>query len=319
MNGLSTDERRAARSARVGRARRRRWLTWTVAVVAIAALGVTGVVLVLNRVSPSPAAEPSCTAVLDQGAWKMSPAQADNAALITAVSLRRGMPARAATIGLATALQESRLLNIDYGDRDSVGLFQQRPSQGWGTVEQIMDPVYSTNAFYDELETVAGYTELPVTEAAQAVQRSGFPDAYAQHEVRSRAWAAALTGQTHASLTCMLDTVDDSARIDPSDAATVDTALTALEQRVARDFGELPISRSGDSDLLVDVSSLPGDAAGNMPWAIGQWGVATAFETHVERVTVGQQVWSRETGEWTTDESIEAEPASVARLSLARD
>ncbi|MEK8228378.1 hypothetical protein NKG05_23500 [Oerskovia sp. M15] len=57
------------------------------------------------------------------------------------------MPARAATIGLATALQESRLLNIDYGDRDSIGLFQQRPSQGWGTIEQIMDPVFSTTAF----------------------------------------------------------------------------------------------------------------------------------------------------------------------------
>jgi hypothetical protein len=270
--------------------------------------------------SPTLVAEPSCTALLDEGTWKMSPTQADNAALISAVSLRRGMPARAATIGLATALQESRLLNIDYGDRDSIGLFQQRPSQGWGTVEQIMDPVYSTNSFYDGLESIAGYTEMAVTEAAQAVQRSAFPDAYAQHEVRSRAWAAALTGQTHASLTCTLDTADDSARVDSTDPAAVDTALGALEQRVIRDFGELPLTRSGSSDLLVAVTSLGAENdTDRLLWAVGQWAVATANETQVERVIVGQQVWNRETGEWSTADSLAAQASGVARLSLAKD
>ena len=83
--------------------------------------------------------------------------QASNAALIAAISVRRGMPARAATIALATAYQESDLRNLEYGDRDSLGLFQQRPSQGWGTREQVLDPDHSINAFYDALERIDGY------------------------------------------------------------------------------------------------------------------------------------------------------------------
>ncbi len=67
------------------------------------------------------------------------------------------------TIALATAMQESQLRNIGHGDRDSVGLFQQRPSQGWGTFEQIQDPVYSAGRFYDHLAEVPGYSRLPLT------------------------------------------------------------------------------------------------------------------------------------------------------------
>ena len=107
--------------------------------------------------------------------WSSTVEQAENAALITAISVRRGLPARAASIALATAYQESDLTNLEHGDRDSLGLFQQRPSQGWGTPEQILDPVYATNAFYDALAEVDGYESLEITEAAQEVQRSGFP------------------------------------------------------------------------------------------------------------------------------------------------
>ena len=103
------------------------------------------------------------------------PEQTGNAALIAALSIKRGLPPRAATIALTTAYQESKILNITYGDRDSLGLFQQRPSQGWGTEKQIMDPVYSTNKFYDALVKVKGYENADITEIAQKVQRSGFP------------------------------------------------------------------------------------------------------------------------------------------------
>ncbi len=127
--------------------------------------------------------------------YEMSLAQAVNAATISAVGTTRGMPERAVTIALATALQESTLRNIDYGDRDSVGLFQQRPSQGWGTVEQIMDPVYSAGKFYEGLAEVPGYSRLPLTVAAQRVQRSGFPQAYAKHEPDAALLSAALTGR----------------------------------------------------------------------------------------------------------------------------
>lgn len=112
----------------------------------------------------------------------MTPEQAANAATIAAVGISKGLPDRAVTIALATAMQESALRNLDHGDRDSLGLFQQRPSMGWGTPEQIMDPVYSAGIFYDHLADVPGYSRMPLTVAAQKVQRSGFPQAYAKHE-----------------------------------------------------------------------------------------------------------------------------------------
>ncbi|WP_278256516.1 hypothetical protein [Nocardioides convexus] len=141
-----------------------------------------------------------CTVTVNGHTVDISGEQAENAALIAAVAVRRGMPARAASIALATAFQESKLTNIDYGDRDSLGLFQQRPSQGWGSREQILDPVYATNAFYDALARVRGYESMEITVAAQRVQRSAYPDAYADHEEDGRALASALTGHSPASL-----------------------------------------------------------------------------------------------------------------------
>jgi len=105
--------------------------------------------------------------------------QLANATTIYQVSVTLGLPQYAAQIAIATALQESSLYNLDHGDRDSLGLFQQRPSQGWGTPAQIMDPVYSSTKFYRALVKVPHWQTLPLTQAAQAVQRSGFPDAYA--------------------------------------------------------------------------------------------------------------------------------------------
>lgn len=112
-----------------------------------------------------------------------SPAtQIPNAKTIVATGAALGVPARGQVIALATALQESGLENLSSGDRDSLGLFQQRPSQGWGTPAQLMDPAYAATAFYKALLRVPGWQQLPLTEAAQAVQHSGFPDAYAKWE-----------------------------------------------------------------------------------------------------------------------------------------
>ncbi|MFJ6784478.1 C40 family peptidase [Streptomyces yangpuensis] len=108
--------------------------------------------------------------------------QIPNAKVIVATGIQKRVPARGQVVALATALQESTLINLDHGDRDSLGLFQQRPSQGWGTREQIMDPVYSAGKFYDGLVKIKDWEQMPVTVAAQKVQRSGFPDAYAKHE-----------------------------------------------------------------------------------------------------------------------------------------
>jgi murein DD-endopeptidase MepM/ murein hydrolase activator NlpD len=125
----------------------------------------------------------------------LSAEQAGNAALIVAIGKGMGVPAQGWVVAVATALQETDLINERTAtDHDSLGLFQQRPSQGWGTPAQITDPAYATRAFYHHLLAVPGWQAMPVTEAAQAVQRSAYPDAYARQEARARAIVAALTG-----------------------------------------------------------------------------------------------------------------------------
>jgi hypothetical protein len=104
------------------------------------------------------------------------------ATTIVSVGAQMGVPVRGWVIAVATAIQESDLRNLAGGDQDSIGLFQQRPSQGWGTPQQVHDPVYASHKFYDKLLTVPGWQGMALTDAAQAVQRSAFPDAYAKHE-----------------------------------------------------------------------------------------------------------------------------------------
>ncbi|WP_413100225.1 C40 family peptidase [Streptomyces sp. Inha503] len=108
--------------------------------------------------------------------------QVPNAQTIVAAGLSLDVPKKGQVVALATAMQESRLRNLNSGDRDSLGLFQQRPSQGWGSAQQIRDPVYTSEQFYKHLLKVDGWQQMTVTQAAQAVQKSGLPDAYAQWE-----------------------------------------------------------------------------------------------------------------------------------------
>jgi cell wall-associated NlpC family hydrolase len=111
---------------------------------------------------------------------------------VTAPGSKAPLPPRAWVIALATAMQESTLVNVNHGDRDSLGLFQQRPSQGWGTPAQIMNPTYAATTFYRRLVQVPNWQHIPVTEAAQAVQRSAFPNAYARWEPLADALVQAL-------------------------------------------------------------------------------------------------------------------------------
>ncbi|AZK96645.1 MULTISPECIES: C40 family peptidase [Streptomyces] len=124
--------------------------------------------------------------------------QIPHARTIQATGVAMKVPVRGQIVALATALQESGLRNLDYGDRDSLGLFQQRPSMGWGTPEQVRDPVYASTKFYEGLLKVSGWESMTVTQAAQAVQLSGFPDAYAKWEplatALQKAIAPTLTG-----------------------------------------------------------------------------------------------------------------------------
>jgi hypothetical protein len=126
-----------------------------------------------------------------------------NAQTIVRVGQRLGVPEYGIVIALAAAMQESSLRNIDYGDRDSLGLFQQRPSTGWGTPDQLLNPEHSALLFYGGpsnpnkgvtrgLLEISGWQSMPLTQAAQRVQISAYPDAYAKWEASARAWYAAL-------------------------------------------------------------------------------------------------------------------------------
>ncbi|WP_447925961.1 hypothetical protein [Georgenia muralis] len=289
-----------------------------------------GAVVVGLNVLISPGASGSCTVTLADGtAVALDGDQAANAALLSGVALRRELPARAVTIAIATALQESKLRNIDYGDRDSVGLFQQRPSQGWGTVEQIMDPVYATNAFYDVLVTVQDWEGQEITEAAQNVQRSAFPDAYAQHEDRGRGFASALSGYSAAALTCDLpaDTATDGGTGATGAAAaatgqdpTVPQRLARVAERVERDLG-LTATVTAGGVLAVDATALPGGrdpSPDRLGWAVAHWAVATATDTGAEAVVVDGRAWVRADEEgWTAAAEADLPEAVAAAAGAA--
>ena len=279
-----------------------------VAAVAMVALA-TGVgVGVREGVVPVPPAlgGEGCTAEVDGHTVDLSVEQAENAALIAGVAVRRGLPARAASIALATAYQESRLENIDYGDRDSLGLFQQRPSQGWGTAAQVQDPLHATNRFYDALVRVPGYREMRITDAAQEVQRSGFPEAYEDDAPDARALASALTGWSPAAFSCTvrLDAAEESDRLDHQ-------GLTARAARVRRDlesvFGDLELGgfapggvssgHSADSahydGRAIDVFFRPVRAAQKRRgWAVAHYLVAHADRLDVETVIFDARIWT---------------------------
>ncbi|MCK8679845.1 hypothetical protein [Streptomyces lichenis] len=238
---------------------------------------------------------PSCEVADGGGRYRFDPEQASNAAVIAAVGTTRGMPERAVTIALATALQESGLRNIDYGDRDSLGLFQQRPSQGWGTERQIMDPVYASGEFYEHLDEVPGYSRMPLTVAAQRVQRSGFPQAYAKHEPDAALLAAALTGRTPASLTC-----DRGAEAVPAG----DPAKVRAELR--RAFGPAVLPKAGTGAVLsVPAAPAAGGASGapdtepsapgsRRGWELAHWAVARAHSLGIAEVSYAGRVWTAE-------------------------
>ncbi|MCX4964617.1 hypothetical protein OHA98_07225 [Streptomyces sp. NBC_00654] len=267
---------------------------------------------------------PRCTVRAADGAgdegrtYEMSPEQAANAATISAVGTTRGMPERAVTIALATALQESALRNLDHGDRDSLGLFQQRPSQGWGSARQIMDPVYSAGIFYDRLAKVPGYSRLPLTVAAQRVQLSGFPQAYAKHEPDATLLAAALTGRAPAALNCSPSTATVSG---PGDAAKVRSELVrAFGQGVLPSAGAAGAAAASTVSVPVPAASAKtgDDAASQRGWELAHWAVARAEALRIDEVGFADRVWSDGEG-WRTERAEQQESGTAeVRIRLAQ-
>lgn len=248
-----------------------------------------------------------CQATVAGHRAKLDTEQAENAALISAISVRRGLPPRAASIALATAMQESKLRNLEHGDRDSLGLFQQRPSQGWGSAEEIMNPVYATNAFYDALVRVEGYESMEITEAAQQVQRSAYPGAYAEHEADARVLASALTGETRGgAFTCVVDDDIPTARAALNARGLTPRADDVREELLAV-FGELPLGGFAPGGVstghmagsahyegrAIDVFVRPVSARNKQRgWAIAAYLVAQAERLHITTVIFDGRIWT---------------------------
>lgn len=152
--------------------------------------------------SASPGCAPASAGDVDPvGDW--SRAQVANATTIVTVGMRRRVPARGWVIAVATAMQESRLTNLGdlgtHNDHDSLGLFQQRPSQGWGNPQEIMNPVYASTKFYLAMLRIGGWQEMPLTKAAQAVQKSAYPDAYAKWANEAKTLVGTISGDPQAT------------------------------------------------------------------------------------------------------------------------
>jgi hypothetical protein len=246
-----------------------------------------------------------CTATVNGQTVVLDFEQAEAAAIIAGISVRRGLPARAATIALATAYQESNLRNLAHGDRDSLGLFQQRPSQGWGTAQQVRDPYYATGKFYDALVKIRNYQKLPVTVAADRVQRSAFPNAYADHEADARVLASALTGQSKSAFSCTVNTDDVPQEAIGKEGLTPRAAV--VRKDLGRTFGKLSTGgyapggvRSGHMEgsahyegRAVDVFVRPISAANTTKgWAMAQYLVARADLLKIKTVIFSDKIWT---------------------------
>lgn len=272
-----------------------RWLTAIAALCALALVGGIGLWYARDRVGLFLGEE--CRATALEQSVSFRPDQMNHASTIVLLGVKRGLPARAGTIAIATAIQESKLRNLSYGDRDSVGLFQQRPSQGWGTEAQLQDPVYATNAFYDALVKVDGWQEMVITEIAQEVQRSGYPEAYADHEQEGRTIASALSGHSPVGLVCRLD--------GPEAAGRPDRLVAAITEQTGQ-----TATADGQSVTVEATDERHG-------WAVGAWAVAQAKARNITSVQVGDRVWTRDSGdsamEWG---SADAAPATHVVITL---
>lgn len=226
----------------------------------------------------------ACEVRTGSGTVALDADQMANAATIAAVGIRRDLPDQAIVIALATAFQESKLRNLDGGDRDSVGLFQQRPSQGWGTAEQISDPRYAARKFYAALTKIKGWQQMRITEAAQRVQRSAYPEAYEKWADESTVLTGALAGRVSRALTCT--------QVGEPAVRGV-AAAQALTASLRLDWGDLTtVDTDGATGLKVSARTE------QVGWQFAHWLVAHSAEKSVERVRFDDQEWTSYSGQW---------------------
>jgi hypothetical protein len=252
--------------------------------VGIAVLAACGVGLwALWRAAQSHSVDEVCR-VRD---YSLDPGQASIASTMVGVVISEHLPERAAVLALAAGLQESKLTNVPpgEGDRDSVGVLQQRPSQDWGTVAQLRDVHYATRAFLARLIKIDNWQTMQLADAVQAVQISADGSAYARHEGEAQALSDALTGREPAGITC---TFPKPTRV-------------AAASRVAALIGkDLPVNKPVAVEPTVRV---PGAS-----WTTAAWFVANADRLGIDSVAYSGRAWTRDHG-WRADKA--ASPTAV--------
>lgn len=246
---------------------------------------------------------PGCQAGSGSSAIGLDFGQAADAATIAGVAVRESLPTRALAIAYATAFQESKLENLNYGDRDSVGIFQQRPSQGWGTTAELEDPAYAAGAFFHALVQVPNYQAIPVYQAAQAVQKSADGYAYQQYAQSGALLATDYTITPHA-VTCWYNPAQQPS----GQGAAAKLNLHGAAVQLDHVFGTpgaggalngITRIRSGSADLVSPVQG-----AG---WAVASWLVANASTYGITQVSYAGYQWTAS----LTETSWQPDPAAA--------
>jgi hypothetical protein len=267
-----------------------------VPVLLVAVVGLGAGIYVAARHAPQILGETGCTAGAGRAAVALDPEQAQIAATIAGVAHQRGLPSRAVTVAYAAAMQETHLHNLDYGDRDSVGIFQQRPSEGWGPASKLINPVYASTKFFQALTRVRDYRHLPVYKAAQAVQHSADGYAYAQYQHMAVRLTAAFTGASPRAVWCW----------PPGDSDSGGTAqFSAARRALVQTFGSLPAHSSasaGDAPSLLVRASQE-----DTGWAVAAWLVTHAGQYALRDVSYAGFQWRASSGGgWTKDKTAQA-------------
>jgi len=237
---------------------------------------------------PAPPPPPGCQAGTGNAVIPLATGQAGIAATIAGIAVRHRLPQRALTIALAAALQESQLQNLDYGDRDSVGVFQQRPSQGWGTTAELEDPVYATTKFFAALVKVPGYTTMRIDKAAQDVQHSADGYAYQQWVGIATMLAGYFTGTSPAGVSCWYT---------PAGRADLAGALKQLTQT----FGPagkdaVLVGVTTDRSVKKERTTAVVHVQRGGAWTVASWLVAHAQQYGISQIRYAGYVWNAANG-----------------------
>jgi hypothetical protein len=287
---------------------RRRLTVLTVIVALLAVAGYTGYTVYHHYIIRL-LTVPGCQAGTGTNAVPLDFGQASDAATIAGVAVREQLPQQALTIAYATALQEAKLENPSYGDLDSVGIFQQRPSEGWGSTSQLEDPAYAAAAFFGALVKVPNYTSIPVYQAAQDVQRSADGSAYQQYAQTGATLAADFTAVPHA-VTCWYDPATQASNLGVSPKLNLKAATGGLEDAFGAPGASgtvraVATARSGESASF--------DVAAGAGWPVANWLVASAGNYGITQVSYDGYQWTA----GLTETSWQPNPSAAARSILA--